>query len=64
MHPFGREQESSVQDLYVFFTRCLRHGEWELAAACVQQLGQTAEEVPKPPDDIITAIIEQPYELA
>lgn len=64
MHPFGREEESSVQDLFVFFTLCLRHGEWELAAACVPQLSQTARDVPQRPEDIISAIIAQPYQLA
>ncbi|TSV02061.1 Zinc finger FYVE domain-containing protein 26 [Bagarius yarrelli] len=64
MHPFGREQESSVQDLFLFFTQCLQHAEWELAAACVRQLGQPAVKLPQPPDDIIRAIIAQPYQLA
>lgn len=64
MHPFGREEESSVKDLFVFFTQCLRHGEWELAAACVRQLGQAAGDVPWRPDDIIAALIAQPYRLA
>uniref|UniRef100_A0AAR2J1K8 Zinc finger FYVE domain-containing protein 26 n=1 Tax=Pygocentrus nattereri TaxID=42514 RepID=A0AAR2J1K8_PYGNA len=53
MHPFGREEESSRQDLFSFFTQCLQHGEWELAAACVQQLGQAAGTVPQNPNDII-----------
>ncbi|XP_053088354.1 zinc finger FYVE domain-containing protein 26 isoform X1 [Pangasianodon hypophthalmus] len=64
MHPFGREDESSVQDLFVFFTQCLQHGEWELAAACVRQLSQAAGNVPQRPDDIISALIAQPYQLA
>ncbi|XP_053476228.1 zinc finger FYVE domain-containing protein 26 isoform X4 [Ictalurus furcatus] len=64
MHPFGREEESSVKDLYVFFTQCLRHGEWELAAACVRQLSQAAGDVPWRPDDIIAALIARPYQLA
>ncbi|XP_036431084.1 zinc finger FYVE domain-containing protein 26 isoform X2 [Colossoma macropomum] len=63
MHPFGREEESSRQDLFGFFTQCLQHGEWELAAACVQQLGQAAGVVPQDPSDIIKAIITHPYPL-
>ncbi|XP_072533407.1 zinc finger FYVE domain-containing protein 26 isoform X2 [Salminus brasiliensis] len=63
MHPFGREKESSRQDLFGFFTQCLQHGEWELAAACVQQLGQAAGDVPQEPSDIITAIVTHPYQL-
>lgn len=65
MHSFGREEESSVQDLFVFFTQCLRHSEWELAAACVRQLSQAAGDyVPRHPDDIIAAIIAHPDQLA
>lgn len=63
MHPFGREEQSSVQDLFVFYTRCLRHGEWELAAACVRQLRQAAGDVLQHPDDIMAAVIAQPYQL-
>lgn len=63
MHPFGHEEQSSLQDLFVFFTQCLHHGEWELAAACVSQLSQAAGDVPQCPDDIITSIITQPYQL-
>ncbi|XP_062851780.1 zinc finger FYVE domain-containing protein 26 [Trichomycterus rosablanca] len=64
MHPFGREEESSVQDLYIFFTQCIQHGEWELAAACIHQLNQAAGDVPCHPNDIITAIVTHPYQLA
>uniref|UniRef100_A0A8B9HD90 Zinc finger FYVE domain-containing protein 26 n=1 Tax=Astyanax mexicanus TaxID=7994 RepID=A0A8B9HD90_ASTMX len=63
MHPFGREQENSRQDLFGFFTQCLQHGEWELAAACVQQLSQAAGDIPQKPSDIITAIVTHPYPL-
>lgn len=64
MHPFGREEQSSVQDLFVFFTQCLQHGEWELAAACVRQLSQATGDVAQHPDDVIAALIAQPYQLA
>uniref|UniRef100_A0A8B9HCF2 Zinc finger FYVE domain-containing protein 26 n=1 Tax=Astyanax mexicanus TaxID=7994 RepID=A0A8B9HCF2_ASTMX len=61
MHPFGREQENSRQDLFGFFTQCLQHGEWELAAACVQQLSQAAGDIPQKPSDIITAIFHSDF---
>ncbi|KAK5886858.1 hypothetical protein CesoFtcFv8_017850 [Champsocephalus esox] len=38
MHPFGCEAETSLQELFEYFKRCLQHGEWELANACVPQL--------------------------
>ncbi|KAK0146992.1 Zinc finger FYVE domain-containing protein 26 [Merluccius polli] len=63
MYPFGCDAQTSRRDLFVFFKRCLRHAEWELAAACVPQLvgpaGGHAEDV----KDIIKAIISRPYKL-
>lgn len=62
MHPFGREAETSLEDLFVYFKKSLQHGEWELASACVPQLvnsGSLSENL----CDIIKSIISQPYEL-
>ncbi|XP_031436154.1 zinc finger FYVE domain-containing protein 26 isoform X2 [Clupea harengus] len=64
MFPFGREEENSLEELFSFFKRCLKHGEWELAAACVPQLGQTPGGVAQELRDIIWAIVKQPYPLA
>ncbi|XP_030626827.1 zinc finger FYVE domain-containing protein 26 [Chanos chanos] len=62
MHPFGREEESSRQELYGFFRLCLQRGEWELAGACVQQL-EAACDLPHSPRDIVKAIVTHPYPL-
>uniref|UniRef100_A0A3Q1GCL6 Uncharacterized protein n=1 Tax=Acanthochromis polyacanthus TaxID=80966 RepID=A0A3Q1GCL6_9TELE len=45
MHPFGREAETSLQDLFEYFKRCLQHAEWELARACVPQLVNSGGEL-------------------
>ncbi len=63
MHPFGREEETSRRELFGFFTRCLTRGEWELAAACVGQLGDASEDDPHGPHDIVKAIVTHPYQL-
>lgn len=63
MHPFGREEETSRRELFGFFTRCLRRGEWELAAACVRQLGDERGDDPQSPRDIVKAIVTHPYLL-
>ncbi|XP_050981696.1 zinc finger FYVE domain-containing protein 26 [Labeo rohita] len=63
MHPFGREEETSRRELFGFFTRCLRRGEWELAAACVGQLGDARGDDPHRPHDIVKAIVTHPYPL-
>jgi len=63
MHPFGREEETSRRELFGFFTRCLRRGEWELAAACVLQLGDERGDDPQSPQDIVKAIVTHPYLL-
>ncbi|XP_051507535.1 zinc finger FYVE domain-containing protein 26-like isoform X2 [Myxocyprinus asiaticus] len=63
MHPFGREEETSMRELFGFFTRCLQCGEWELAAACVCQLGDALGDDPHSPCDIVKAIVTHPYLL-
>ncbi|NXC50232.1 ZFY26 protein, partial [Penelope pileata] len=40
MHPFGNEEAASLEQLFSFFRECVRHGRWELAQACVPQLGR------------------------
>ncbi|KAM6912964.1 zinc finger FYVE domain-containing protein 26 [Xenentodon cancila] len=62
MHPFGREAETSLQDLFEYFKRCLQQAEWELASACVPQLLDSAG-LSKNLRDIIKAIICHPYSL-
>ncbi|XP_026134074.1 zinc finger FYVE domain-containing protein 26-like [Carassius auratus] len=63
MHPFGREEESSRRELFSFFRRCLRSGEWELAAACVGQLSDARGDDGHSPHDIVKAIVTHPYPL-
>uniref|UniRef100_A0A8C7CZW9 Zinc finger FYVE domain-containing protein 26 n=1 Tax=Oncorhynchus kisutch TaxID=8019 RepID=A0A8C7CZW9_ONCKI len=63
MHPYGCEAETSLQELFDFFTRCLQNAEWELAGACVPQLCDAGGEVSQRLRDIIKAIITYPYPL-
>uniref|UniRef100_A0A8C6L1H5 Zinc finger FYVE domain-containing protein 26 n=1 Tax=Nothobranchius furzeri TaxID=105023 RepID=A0A8C6L1H5_NOTFU len=63
MHPFGCEAETSVRDLFEYFKRCLQHGEWELASACVPQLVNSVGGLSEELQDIIKAIICHPYRL-
>uniref|UniRef100_A0A671QY22 Zinc finger FYVE domain-containing protein 26 n=1 Tax=Sinocyclocheilus anshuiensis TaxID=1608454 RepID=A0A671QY22_9TELE len=58
MHPFGREEETSRRELFGFFTRCLTRGEWELAAACVGQLGDASGDDPHGPHNIVKELHE------
>ncbi|XP_061700872.1 zinc finger FYVE domain-containing protein 26 [Syngnathoides biaculeatus] len=62
-HPFGREAEVSLRDLFDYFKRCLRCGEWELAAACVPQLVSSADGVSEKVREIIKAAVRRPYRL-
>lgn len=62
-HPFGCESATSLQDLFEYFKRCLQHGEWELASACVPQLVSSPGGPPDKLHDIIKAIICHPYNL-
>ncbi|XP_039897877.1 zinc finger FYVE domain-containing protein 26 isoform X2 [Simochromis diagramma] len=63
MHPFGCEAETSLQDLFEYFKRCLQHGEWELARACVPQLVNSEGGLSENLRDIIKAIVSHPYSL-
>ncbi|XP_070834596.1 zinc finger FYVE domain-containing protein 26 isoform X2 [Chaetodon trifascialis] len=63
MHPFGRESETSLQDLFGYFKRCLQHGEWELASACVPQLVNSTGGLSENLRHIIKAIVCRPYKL-
>lgn len=63
MHPFGCEAETSLQDLFEYFKRCLQHGEWELANACVPQLVNSTGGLSENLRDIIKAIVCHPYTL-
>ncbi|XP_071354919.1 zinc finger FYVE domain-containing protein 26 isoform X2 [Trachinotus anak] len=61
MYPIGCEAETSLQDLFKYFKRCLQHGEWELASSCVPQLvNSTLSENLR---DIIKAIVSHPHNL-
>ncbi|KAF7658645.1 hypothetical protein LDENG_00009770 [Lucifuga dentata] len=62
-HPFGCEAETSLQDLFGYFKRCLQHGEWELASACVPQLINSTGGHSENLHDIIKAIVCHPYIL-
>ncbi|RVE57573.1 hypothetical protein OJAV_G00217500 [Oryzias javanicus] len=63
MHPFGCEAETSLQDLFQFFQRALRRGEWELASACVPQLLASSGGLSERLKDIIKAVICHPHSL-
>ncbi|KAK1893832.1 Zinc finger FYVE domain containing protein 26 [Dissostichus eleginoides] len=63
MHPFGCEAETSLQELFEYFKRCLQHGEWELANACVPQLVNSTGGLSEKLRDIIKAIVSHPYNL-
>ncbi|KAL0969454.1 hypothetical protein UPYG_G00227580 [Umbra pygmaea] len=63
MHLDGCDPETSLQDLFRFFVRCLKDGEWELSAACVRQLGEADGDLPQQLQAIFKAIITYPYLL-
>ncbi|XP_055017123.1 zinc finger FYVE domain-containing protein 26 isoform X2 [Boleophthalmus pectinirostris] len=63
MHPFGREAETSLEDLFFYFKKSLQHGEWELASACVPQLVNSNEALSENLWDIVKSIICHPYDL-
>ncbi|XP_069064972.1 zinc finger FYVE domain-containing protein 26 isoform X1 [Pleurodeles waltl] len=62
-HPFGREEEASLQRLFLFFCQCLQRGEWELAQACIPQLHHWKGQGPIQVEDILRAMVACPYML-
>ncbi|XP_061825020.1 zinc finger FYVE domain-containing protein 26 isoform X2 [Nerophis lumbriciformis] len=62
MHAFGCEAETSLQDLFEYFKRCLRCGEWELASACVPQLVKSTGHSEKL-REILKAAVCHPYKF-
>ncbi|XP_068961737.1 zinc finger FYVE domain-containing protein 26-like isoform X2 [Petaurus breviceps papuanus] len=60
MHPFGKEEAASVEHLFEFFCECLKHGEWELAQACVPQLHKGHGDIPKKVEKILQTLVSCP----
>ncbi|XP_074146561.1 zinc finger FYVE domain-containing protein 26 isoform X3 [Sminthopsis crassicaudata] len=60
MHPFGKEEAASVEHLFGFFCECLKHGEWELAQACVPQLHRGQGDIPEKVERILQALVTCP----
>ncbi|XP_054017590.1 zinc finger FYVE domain-containing protein 26 [Dryobates pubescens] len=57
MHSFGNEEEVSLERLFGFFCECVRHGDWELAQACLPQLSQWHGDGPKKVEAILQALV-------
>ncbi|NXE13059.1 ZFY26 protein, partial [Lophotis ruficrista] len=60
MHSFGNEEEVSLERLFGFFCECVRHGDWELAQACVPQLSQWHEDGREKVEAILQALVACP----
>ncbi|XP_061156343.1 zinc finger FYVE domain-containing protein 26 isoform X1 [Syngnathus typhle] len=60
-HLFGCEAETSLRDLFDYFKRCLRCGEWELASACVPQLVASKGDISEKVREIIKVAVCHPY---
>ncbi|XP_075007956.1 zinc finger FYVE domain-containing protein 26 isoform X5 [Calonectris borealis] len=60
MHSFGNEEAVSLERLFGFFCECVRHGDWELAQACVPQLSQWQGDGPEKVEAILRALVACP----
>ncbi|NXG65171.1 ZFY26 protein, partial [Hemiprocne comata] len=61
MHSFGNEEAVSLERLFGFFCECVRHGDWELAQACVPQLSQWHRDGLEKVEAILQALVACPY---
>ena len=59
-HPFDREEEVSLQQLFTAFCNHLTLGQWELARVCLRGLFDKRHQLNKPLKEILRAIIDQP----
>ncbi|NXS59843.1 ZFY26 protein, partial [Brachypteracias leptosomus] len=60
MHAFGNEEAVSLERLFGFFCECVRHGDWELAQACVPQLSRGHGDGPEKVEAILRALVACP----
>lgn len=60
-HPFDREEEDSLQQLFISFCDHLTLGQWELARLCLRGLFEQRNTLNKPLKEILRAIIDQPH---
>lgn len=60
-HPFDREEETSLQQLFTAFCNHLTLGQWELARVCLRGLFEQRDKLEKPLKEIMRAIIDQPH---
>uniref|UniRef100_A0A8C0ER93 Zinc finger FYVE domain-containing protein 26 n=1 Tax=Bubo bubo TaxID=30461 RepID=A0A8C0ER93_BUBBB len=60
-HPcVGNEEAVSLEQLFGFFCECVRHGDWELAQACVPQLSQWHGDGTEKVEAILQALVACP----
>uniref|UniRef100_A0A8D0BRZ1 Zinc finger FYVE domain-containing protein 26 n=1 Tax=Salvator merianae TaxID=96440 RepID=A0A8D0BRZ1_SALMN len=57
MHPFGKEESASLEQLFQFFCECVQRGDWELAQACIPQLHQWEDDGRAKVEGILHALI-------
>lgn len=60
-HPFDREEEVSVEQLFTSFCNHLSLGQWELTRVCLRGLFERRNQLNKPLKEILRAIIDQPH---
>uniref|UniRef100_A0A8D0FNB5 Zinc finger FYVE domain-containing protein 26 n=1 Tax=Strix occidentalis caurina TaxID=311401 RepID=A0A8D0FNB5_STROC len=60
MQCVGNEEAVSLEQLFGFFCECVRHGDWELAQACVPQLSQWHGDGTEKVEAILQALVACP----
>jgi zinc finger FYVE domain-containing protein 26 len=59
-HNFGREIETSIQQLFTFFCNNISLGQWQLAKACLKQLYLNKKSFKFDLDEIIHDVVANP----
>lgn len=59
-HYFGKEIETSFQQLFIYFCNNINLGQWQVAKACLKQLDANKKSFKYDLDSVLSDIIENP----
>jgi zinc finger FYVE domain-containing protein 26 len=59
-HYFGKEIETSFQQLFIYFCNNINLGQWQVAKACLKQLDANKKSFKYDFDSVLSDIIDNP----
>jgi hypothetical protein len=59
-HNFGKEIETSIQQLFIFFCNNINLGQWQMVKACLKQLHANKKNLKFDLNEALNSIIKNP----